>query len=397
MPQFAPQPIELNVPLLKTLARMLNKTLTTYDLETTNLVGVKTFGITDVAAVHIHPNGTCTQQSTLIDPENPISDEASRVTGLTQDMVTGQPIWSAEAMPEFTNWMQNHIMLGFNNIAFDNPGVISQNTRYGVVGVKYEDSRDVRSMYRIMTGAGKGKLVDAAERYGINADSAHRAIFDVVMTVKVLEGMLEEYGMDLFEHPGSKITASRPVEHLFRPALSTNGEAGTWVNQEDRILEIIDSCGYHSTDRLALMLDMDKRYCGDLIDAMLLDGRLDYTIVEDPQAQKWLLDRVPHVIEQAWIGANRGKFKPILETIAASMKLGLLPDHNGLTTRPAHVTYTQLKVFLKAQGYMAALEKSSPLPAPAKPPVSTTEQIEKICAPYEAPAAQVADTLSMSV
>ena len=370
MPQFTPQPIELNVPLLKTLARMLNKTLTTYDLETTNLVGVKTFGITDVAAVHIHPNGTCTQQSTLIDPENPISEEASKVTGLTQEMVTGQPIWSAEALPEFIRWMKDHIMLGFNNIAFDNPGVISQNTRYGSPDTKYEDSRDVRSMYRIMTGSGKGRLVDAAERYGINAEGAHRAIFDVVMTVKVLEGMLEEYGMDLFEHPGSKITASRPVEHLFRPALSTtNGEKGSWVNQEDRILEIVDSCGYHSTERLALMLDMDKRYCGDLIDAMLLDGRLDYTVVEDPQAQKWLLDRVPHVIEQAWIGSNRGKFKPIVDAISASMKLGLLPDHNGLTTKPANVTYTQLKVFLKAQGYMAALEKSSPLPAPSPQPI----------------------------
>ena len=62
MPQFAPQPIELNVPLLKSIARQLNKTLTVYDLETTNLVGVSTFGITDVAAVHIHPNRTGTQQ-----------------------------------------------------------------------------------------------------------------------------------------------------------------------------------------------------------------------------------------------------------------------------------------------------------------------------------------------
>ena len=380
MPQFAPQPIELNVPLLKSIARQLNKTLTVYDLETTNLVGVATFGITDVAAVHIHPNGTCTQQSTLVDPENPISEVASNVTGLTQDMVTGQPTWAQEAMPQFVDWMKNNVMLGFNNIAFDNPGVISQNTRYGEPNTKYEDSRDVRSMYRILTNSGKGKLVDAAERYGVNPEGAHRAIFDVVMTVKVLEGMLSEYGQDLFDHPGGKITASRPVEHLFRPALSTTvGEKGAWVNQEDRILEIVDNCGYQSTERLALMLDMDKRYCGDLIDAMLLDGRLDYTVVEDPHAQNWLLERVPHVIEQAWIGANRGKFKPILEAISSSMKLGLLPDHNGSTTKPANVTYTQLKVFLKAQGYMAALEKSNPLPAPTKPPA---------VAPYAAPATQ---------
>lgn len=369
MPQFILEPIDIHAPTLTSLARRLNKTLTVYDLETTNLVGVKTFGITDVAAVHIRPDGSFMQQSTLIDPENPISSEASKVTGLTQDMVDGQPRWCDEAMPLFMNWMSNHVMIGFNNIAFDNPGVISQNIRYGGGVVEYADSRDVRSMYRILTSSGKGKLIDAAERYNINSDGAHRAIFDVIMTVKVLEGMLNEYGVDLFEHPGAKITASRPVEHLFRPALSTGKDkTSAWVNQEDRILEIVDSCGYHNIERLAAMLSMDKRYCGDLMDAMLLDGRIDYTVVEDPSAQKWLIDRVPSIIENAWIGANRGKFKPIFEAISAAMKLGLLPDHNGSTTKPAHVTYTQLKVFLKAQGYMAALEKSMPLRSYAPEP-----------------------------
>ena len=116
---------------------------------------------------------------------------------------------------------------------------------------------------------------------------------------------------------------------------------------------------------------MPAIHCGKLIDAMLLAGSLDYTIVEDPQAQKWLLARVPHVIEQSWIGANRGNCKPIMDAISVAMKLGILPDHKGLTTRPAHVTYTQLRVFLKAQGYIAALEKSSSLPAPLLPPTVT--------------------------
>jgi hypothetical protein len=145
------------------------------------------------------------------------------------------------------------------------------------------------------------------------------------------------------------------------------------------------------------MLGMEKRYCGNLIDALLLSGRLDYTVVEDPHAQKWLLDRVPHVIEQAWTGADRGKFKPIIDAISVSMKLGLLPDHNGLTTRPAAVTYTQLKVFLKAQGYMAALEKSSPLPAPPSRAVASSS-LTPTTSPYSSPSViQVAPSLSLGV
>ena len=358
-PSFVPTSIELDIPILKGLAKKHNKTLTFYDLETTNLLAAKTFGITDVGAVHVHPDGTCTQQSSLLDPENPISPEASNVTGITQDMVDGQATWAQAAMTPFREWMVRNIVLGFNNIAFDNPGIISQNVRYGDDPGSFLDTRDVRSMARIMTGTGKGKLVDLAQRYGINPDGAHRAIFDVVMTVKVLENMLAEYGLELFEHPGAKITASRPVENLFRPAISRDGQESEWINQEDRILEIIDACGYHSTERLANMLGMDRRYCGDLVDSMIMDGRMDYAVVEDPQAQKWLLARVPHVIGEAWTGADRGKYKPIFESVKANMKVGLLPDHQGSTQVPSFVTYTQLKVFLKAQGYIAALEKSA--------------------------------------
>lgn len=358
-PSFVPTSIELDIPILKGLAKKHNKTLTFYDLETTNLLAAKTFGITDVGAVHVHPDGTCTQQSSLLDPENPISPEASNVTGITQDMVDGQATWAQAAMAPFREWMVRNIVLGFNNIAFDNPGIISQNVRYGDDPGSFLDTRDVRSMARIMTGTGKGKLVDLAQRYGINPDGAHRAIFDVVMTVKVLENMLAEYGLELFEHPGAKITASRPVENLFRPAISRDGQESEWINQEDRILEIIDACGYHSTERLANMLGMDRRYCGDLVDSMIMDGRMDYAVVEDPQAQKWLLARVPHVIGEAWTGADRGKYKPIFESVKANMKVGLLPDHQGSTQIPSFVTYTQLKVFLKAQGYIAALEKSA--------------------------------------
>ena len=358
-PSFVPTSIELDIPILKGLAKKHNKTLTFYDLETTNGLAAKTFGINDVGAVHVHPDGTCTQQSSLLDPENPISPEASNVTGITQDMVNGQATWAQAAMAPFREWMVRNIVLGFNNIAFDNPGIISQNVRYGDDPGSFLDTRDVRSMARIMTGTGKGKLVDLAQRYGINPDGAHRAIFDVVMTVKVLENMLAEYGLELFEHPGAKITASRPVENLFRPAISRDGQESEWINQEDRILEIIDACGYHSTERLANMLGMDRRYCGDLVDSMIMDGRMDYAVVEDPQAQKWLLARVPHVIGEAWTGADRGKYKPIFESVKANMKVGLLPDHQGSTQVPSFVTYTQLKVFLKAQGYIAALEKSA--------------------------------------
>lgn len=363
MSLFTPQQLDLNVPLLTSISRKLNKIITIYDLETTELVGKRYFGITDVAVVHIHPDGTCTQQSALVDPQNPISETASKLTGLTQDMVTGQPTWGQEAMPQFIDWMKHHVFVGFNTVAFDDPGVVSQNVRYGVANTKFEDSRDVRSMNRILTGSAKGTLVALAEKYGLEHNKAHRAIYDVIMTAKVLECILNEYGTDIFHHPGARISANRPVESIFRATFSESDGENTWINQEDRILQITESCGYQSTARLAAMLGMNKYRCTELLDSMIVGGVIDYKIVEDPKAQEWIAERAPYIIEQAWIGSARGKVQPIFEAISTGMKLGLLPEHQGKTSKPAYVSGTQLKVFLKANGYIDALTNSRTYPS----------------------------------
>ena len=73
-PTFLPEATSLDVPILKMLARNLGRPLTFYDLETTTFLGNPTSGITEVAAVHIHPDGSVTQQSALVNPENPISE-----------------------------------------------------------------------------------------------------------------------------------------------------------------------------------------------------------------------------------------------------------------------------------------------------------------------------------
>lgn len=157
---FEARATTLEVPLLKRLAQSEGKVLTFYDLETTTFLGVPTSGITEVAAVHVHPDGTVTQQDTLVNPENPISAKAAEVTGISQEMVDGQPHWGALARDDFHHWAAHHIMIGFNSMAFDNPYVCDQNARYGKSNTVFEDSRDVRSFWRLMkiTENGRGKL-----------------------------------------------------------------------------------------------------------------------------------------------------------------------------------------------------------------------------------------------
>ena len=97
---------------------------------------------------------------------------------------------------------------------------------------------------------------------------------------------------------------------------------------------------------------------------MVFNDQIDYGLVEDASAQAWLAARVPHIIEKAWVGTDRGKLKVIFDTIATHMRFGTIPSHNGTTVRPNNVDYLQLRVYLKAQGYYAAMDKS---PVPLDP------------------------------
>ena len=363
---FLPEATSLDVPILKTLARNLGRTLTFYDLETTTFLGNPTSGITEVAAVHIHPDGSVTQQSALVNPETPISEKASEVTGITQDMVANEPNWGAQARDYFVHWSQHHTMLGFNNLAFDDKYVIDQNLRYGNVATQFKDSRDVRSFWRLMllTLNGKGKLGEIAQRYGLSAEGAHRAIFDVRMTARVFENMLMEKGLDFFEHPGGKMPANKKLESIFVRGAVTQDNPHGYINQEERVLQIIENCGYTTRQRLMMMTGIGEFDLSTMLGDMVFNDQIDYGLVEDASAQAWLAARVPHIIEKAWVGTDRGKLKVIFDTIATHMRFGTIPSHNGTTVRPNNVDYLQLRVYLKAQGYYAAMDKS---PVPLDP------------------------------
>lgn len=354
--KFTPEATTLDVPILKSLARNLGRPLTFYDLETTTFLGNPTSGITEVAAVHIHPDGTVTQQSALINPENPISEKASEVTGITQAMVENEPNWSVEARDYFLHWAKNHTMLGFNNLAFDDKYVIDQNLRYGDDATTFLDSRDVRSFWRLMmlTLNGKGKLGEIAQRYGLSAEGAHRAIFDVRMTARVFENMLMEKGVDFFEHPGGKLPANKKLESIFIRGAITQDNPHGYVNQEERVLQIIENCGYTTRQRLMMMTGIGEFDLSTMLGDMVFNDQIDYGLVEDEAAQAWLAARVPHIIEKVWVGTDRGKLKVIFDSISGHARF-------GTSTRPHNVDYLQLRVYLKAQGYYAAMEKS-PVP-----------------------------------
>ena len=112
-----------------------------------------------------------------------------------------------------------------------------------------------------------------------------------------------------------------------------------------------------------MLTGMPEFLLSTMLGDLVMNDDIDYTLLEDAKAQRWLQARVPFIINAAWDGSQRGKLKAVFDTVQRHMALGTLPLHENKVSKPSYVDYLQLRVFLKAKGYFAAMDKS-PEPGP---------------------------------
>lgn len=161
-----------------------NKTFVCYDLETTGLHFESGDKMIELGAVKI-VNGKITEQfETLINPERPISAGASEVSGLTDADVKDSPK-DYEVLGDFYKFKGDAILIGYNNINFDNVFLIGQgkNARWDFRG----ETEDVLNYARkYVFGVKNYKNSTVYEKlFGSKFDNAHRAYYDAKATAEV--------------------------------------------------------------------------------------------------------------------------------------------------------------------------------------------------------------------
>lgn len=98
-----------------------------FDLETTGTVaGVDR--IVEIGAVRFCMGKVTAVFSTLVDPEMPIPPEASRINGISNDMVAGKPK-IAQLLPSFSEFCGSDIMVA-HNAPFDTQFLIADIMRF---------------------------------------------------------------------------------------------------------------------------------------------------------------------------------------------------------------------------------------------------------------------------
>lgn len=172
-----------------------NKTFVCYDFETTGLSYAKGDRIIEIGAVKIE-DGKITQKfMSFVDPEMHIPEESSAISGIVDSDVQGAPT-ADKVLQDFYKWTRGAIIIGYNNINFDNLFLVGQGKES-----RWNFDNETDDVYKwaqkYVRGAKNYKLKTIADKLGVTLDNAHRAVYDALATAEVFIKIQEIYQKDI--------------------------------------------------------------------------------------------------------------------------------------------------------------------------------------------------------
>ena len=182
----------------------LTRPLLFFDIESTGL-NIPNDSIIELSFVKVFPDGKEEVKTWKIKPwdyekqcQRPIDPSASKVNGITDDMLVDCPTFY-EVADEVADWLKDSDLAGFNSTKFDLPMLAEELERAELAGQKLNVDLhspkmvDVQNIYHTM----EPRNLKAAYRFycgGEDFDNAHTAEADTLATYAVLKGQLDKYG-----------------------------------------------------------------------------------------------------------------------------------------------------------------------------------------------------------
>ena len=182
----------------------LTRPLLFFDIESTGL-NIPNDSIIELSFVKVFPDGKEEVKTWKIKPwdyekqcQRPIDPSASKVNGITDDMLVDCPTFY-EVADEVADWLKDSDLAGFNSTKFDLPMLAEEFERVELAGKKLNVDLhspkmvDVQNIYHTM----EPRILKAAYRFycgGEDFDNAHTAEADTLATYAVLKGQLDKYG-----------------------------------------------------------------------------------------------------------------------------------------------------------------------------------------------------------
>ena len=181
----------------------LTRPLLFFDIESTGL-NIPADSIVELSFVKVFPGGEERIKTWRIKPwdyvrqcQRPMNPEASKVNGITDDMLKDSPTFF-EVADEVAQWLQDSDLAGFNSAKFDLPMLAEEFERVKLAGKDLHVDLhaplmvDVQNIYHAM----EPRNLRAAYRFycgGEDFENAHSAEADTLATYEVLKAQLDRY------------------------------------------------------------------------------------------------------------------------------------------------------------------------------------------------------------
>jgi DNA polymerase-3 subunit epsilon len=181
----------------------LSRPLLFFDIESTGL-NIPADSIVELSFVKVFPGGEQRIKTWRIKPwdyerrcQRPINPEASKVNGITDDMLVDCPTFY-DVAPEVAEWLRDSDLAGFNSAKFDLPMLAEEFERVKLAGKDLQVDLhaplmvDVQNIFHAM----EPRNLRAAYRFycgGEDFENAHSAEADTLATYEVLKAQLDRY------------------------------------------------------------------------------------------------------------------------------------------------------------------------------------------------------------
>ncbi len=168
----------------------LKKPIAFFDIEATGLNPAKD-RIVELSVLKINTNNSKESKTWLINPDYPISAEATSVHGYSNEDLKDKPTFKNIAS-EVKMFITGCDLAGYNSLKFDIPMLVEEFLRAEVeFDVKKCSLIDVQNIFMKM----EQRTLKAAYRFYLNKDldNAHSAEADTNATFEILEAQLDRY------------------------------------------------------------------------------------------------------------------------------------------------------------------------------------------------------------
>ncbi len=180
----------MEVPSKTFMELNLKRSLAFFDLEATGL-NISKDRIVEISILKANPNGSTDSKTWVVNPDYPISEEASSIHGFTNEDLADKPTFKMIAK-DVSRFLDHCDLAGYNALKFDIPMLVEEFLRAGVdFDIKNKKMVDVQNIFMKM----EPRTLSAASRFYLNKnlENAHSAEVDTNATYEILKAQLSKY------------------------------------------------------------------------------------------------------------------------------------------------------------------------------------------------------------